>query len=248
MKIIPAIDIQNGNCVRLRQGDFSQETIFNNSPLDIAEKWVKDGAQRLHIVDLDGARLGEPINIDLISKICKTFPSIPVQIGGGIRDIETARKYFHAGASFIIIGTKAVEDPNFVKDLCSEFHKKIIIGIDAKNGEVATEGWVSNSKVNAISLSKKFEDFGVSEIVYTDIEKDGMMGGLNIKATVDLAKAINIPVIASGGVSSNDDLKKIINYEKFGISGVIVGRALYENKINIKEAKEILRNVKNAFN
>ena len=248
MKIIPAIDIQNGNCVRLRQGDFSQETIFNNSPLDIAKKWVKDGAQRLHIVDLDGARLGEPINIDLISKICKTFPSIPVQIGGGIRDIETARKYFHAGASFIIIGTKAVEDPNFVKDLCSEFHKKIIIGIDAKNGEVATEGWVSNSKVNAISLSKKFEDFGVSEIVYTDIEKDGMMGGLNIEATVDLAKEINIPVIASGGVSSNDDLKKIINYEKFGISGVIVGRALYENKINIKEAKEILRNVKNAFN
>ena len=248
MKIIPAIDIQNGNCVRLRQGDFSRETIFNNSPLDIAEKWVKDGAQRLHIVDLDGARLGEPINIDLISKICKTFPSIPVQIGGGIRDVETARKYINAGASFIIIGTKAVEDPNFVKDLCSEFHKKIIIGIDAKNGEVATEGWVSNSKVNAISLSKKFEDFGVSEIVYTDIEKDGMMGGLNIKATVDLAKEINIPVIASGGVSSNDDLKKIINYEKFGISGVIVGRALYENKINIKEAKEILRNVKNAVN
>ena len=248
MKIIPAIDIQNGNCVRLRQGDFSQETIFNNSPLDIAEKWVKDGAQRLHIVDLDGARLGEPINIDLISKICKTFPSIPVQIGGGIRDIETARKYINAGACFIIIGTKAVEDPNFVKDLCSEFHKKIIIGIDAKNGEVATEGWVSNSKVNAISLSKKFEDFGVSEIVYTDIEKDGMMEGLNIKATVNLAKEINIPVIASGGVSSNDDLKKIINYEKFGISGVIVGRALYENKINIKEAKEILRNVKNAFN
>ena len=248
MKIIPAIDIQNGNCVRLRQGDFSRETIFNNSPLDIAEKWVKDGAQRLHIVDLDGARLGEAINIDLISKICKTFPSIPVQIGGGIRDIETARKYFHAGASFIIIGTKAVEDPNFVKDLCSEFHKKIIIGIDAKNGEVATEGWVSNSKVNAISLSKKFEDFGVSEIVYTDIEKDGMMGGLNIEATVDLAKEINIPVIASGGVSSNDDLKKIINYEKFGISGVIVGRALYENKINIKEAREILRNEKNAVN
>ena len=248
MKIIPAIDIQNGNCVRLRQGDFSQETIFNNSPLDIAEKWVKDGAQRLHIVDLDGARLGEPINIDLISKICKTFPSIPVQIGGGIRDVETARKYINAGASFIIIGTKAVEDPNFVKDLCSEFHKKIIIGIDAKNGEVATEGWVSNSKVNAISLSKKFEDFGVSEIVYTDIEKDGMMGGLNIKATVNLAKEINIPVIASGGVSSNDDLKKIINYEKFGISGVIVGRALYENKINIKEAQEILRNAKNAAN
>ncbi len=248
MKIIPAIDIQNGNCVRLRQGDFSQETIFNNSPLDIAEKWVKDGAQRLHIVDLDGARLGEPINIDLISKICKTFPSIPVQIGGGIRDIETARKYINAGASFIIIGTKAVEDPNFVKDLCSEFHKKIIIGIDAKNGEVATEGWVSNSKVNAISLSKKFDDCGGSEIVYTVIEKVGLMKGLNIKATVDLAKEVNIPVIASGGVSCNDDLKIINGYEKYGISGVIIGRALYENKINIKEAQEILRNMKNVVN
>ena len=248
MKIIPAIDIQNGNCVRLKQGDFSQETIFNHSPLEIAEKWVKDGAQRLHIVDLDGARLGSPINIELISKICKTFPNVPIQIGGGIRNLETARKYINAGASFIIIGTKAVEDSDFVKDLCSEFHKKIIIGIDAKNGEVATEGWVSNSKVNAISLSKKFEDFGVSEIVYTDIEKDGMMKGLNIKATVDLAKEINIPVIASGGVSSNDDLKKINGYKKFGISGVIIGRALYENKINIKEAQEILRNMKNVIN
>ena len=248
MKIIPAIDIQNGNCVRLKQGDFSQETIFNHSPLEIAEKWVKDGAQRLHIVDLDGARLGSPINIELISKICKTFPNVPIQIGGGIRNLETARKYINAGASFIIIGTKAVEDSDFVKDLCSEFHKKIIIGIDAKNGEVATEGWVSNSKVNAISLSKKFEDFGVSEIVYTDIEKDGMMKGLNIKATVDLAKEINIPVIASGGVRSNDDLKKINGYERFGISGVIIGRALYENKINIKEAQEILRNMKNVIN
>ena len=248
MKIIPAIDIQNGNCVRLKQGDFSQETIFNHSPLEIAEKWVKDGAQRLHIVDLDGARLGSPINIELISKICKTFPNVPIQIGGGIRNLETARKYINAGASFIIIGTKAVEDSDFVKDLCSEFHKKIIIGIDAKNGEVATEGWVSNSKVNAISLSKKFEDFGVSEIVYTDIEKDGMMKGLNIKATVDLAKEINIPVIASGGVRSNDDLKKINGFEKFGISGVIIGRALYENKINIKEAQEILRNMKNVVN
>ena len=238
MKIIPAIDIQNGNCVRLRQGDFSQETIFNNSPLDIAEKWVKDGAQRLHIVDLDGARLGEPINIDLISKICKTFPSIPVQIGGGIRDIETARKYINAGASFIIIGTKAVEDPNFVKDLCSEFHKKIIIGIDAKNGEVATEGWVSNSKVNAISLSKKFEDFGVSEIVYTDIEKDGMMKGLNIKATVDLAKEINIPVIASGGVGNLNHLLEGI--ELGGASAVLAASIFHYGKHSIKEAKEYL--------
>ena len=151
MKIIPAIDIQDGNCVRLKQGDFSQETIFNHSPLEIAEKWVKDGAQRLHIVDLDGARLGSPINIELISKICKTFPNVPIQIGGGIRNLETARKYINAGASFIIIGTKAVEDSDFVKDLCSEFHKKIIIGIDAKNGEVATEGWVSNSKVKFTS-------------------------------------------------------------------------------------------------
>ena len=190
MKIIPAIDIQNGNCVRLKQGDFTKETIFHSSPIDMAQKWVDEGAERLHIVDLDGARLGSPINMAVISKICDKFPSIPVQIGGGIRDLETAEKYLSAGASFIIVGTKAVEDPNFIKILCSKFPKKVIVGIDAKNGEVATEGWLSISDKNAIDFAKIFENLGVAEIVYTDIEKDGMMKGLNIEATLDLAKIL----------------------------------------------------------
>ena len=239
MKIIPAIDIQNGNCVRLKQGDFTKETIFHSSPIDMAQKWVDEGAERLHIVDLDGARLGSPINMEVISKICDKFPSIPVQIGGGIRDLETAEKYLSAGASFIIVGTKAVEDPNFIKILCSKFPKKIIVGIDAKNGEVATEGWLSISDKNAIDFAKIFENLGVAEIVYTDIEKDGMMKGLNIKATLDLAKNVKIPIIASGGVSCIEDIYKIGAYTKSGISGIIIGRALYEKKFNIEEAKKV---------
>jgi phosphoribosylformimino-5-aminoimidazole carboxamide ribotide isomerase len=239
MKIIPAIDIQNGNCVRLKQGDFTKETIFHSSPIDMAQKWVDEGAERLHIVDLDGARLGSPINMAVISKICDKFPSIPVQIGGGIRDLETAEKYLSAGASFIIVGTKAVEDPNFIKILCSKFPNKVIVGIDAKNGEVATEGWLSISDKNAIDFAKIFENLGVAEIVYTDIEKDGMMKGLNIEATLDLAKNVKIPIIASGGVSCIEDIYKIGAYTKSGISGIIIGRALYEKKFNIEEAKKV---------
>jgi len=239
MKIIPAIDIQNGNCVRLRQGDFAQETIFDKNPLNIAQKWVDEGAERLHLVDLDGARLGSPINLDIISSICKKFPSVPIQIGGGIRDLETAENYLLAGATYIIIGTKAVEEPKFVTELCKIFPGNIIVGVDAKNGEVATDGWESVSDKNVIELSKEFENIGVSEIVYTDIEKDGMMKGLNVDATLNLAKSVNIPIIASGGVSCLDDIRKMKPYVGSGISGIIIGRALYEKTITIKEAKNI---------
>jgi|TARA_Y100000389_G_scaffold38371_1_gene32705 phosphoribosylformimino-5-aminoimidazole carboxamide ribotide isomerase len=239
MKIIPAIDIQNGNCVRLRQGDFSQETIFHDNPVNMAKKWVNEGAERLHLVDLDGARLGSPINIEIVSNICRNFPNIPIQIGGGIRDLDTANRYLETGASFIIIGTKAVEDPSFIKELCDNFPGKIIVGVDAKNGEVATDGWKSISNKNTIELSKEFEDYGVSEIVYTDIEKDGMMEGLNIDATLNLAKNVNIPIIASGGVSCIDDIHEMSAYVDSGISGIIIGRALYEKKISIEEAKKI---------
>ena len=239
MKIIPAIDIQNGNCVRLRQGDFAQETIFDKNPLNIAQKWVDEGAERLHLVDLDGARLGSPINLDIISSICKKFPNIPIQIGGGIRDLKTAENYLLAGATYIIIGTKAVEEPKFVKELCKIFPGNIIVGVDAKNGEVATDGWESVSDKNVIELSREFENIGVSEIVYTDIEKDGMMKGLNMDATLNLAKNVNIPIIASGGVSCLDDIRKMKPYVGSGISGIIIGRALYEKTITIKEAKNI---------
>ena len=239
MKIIPAIDIQNGNCVRLRQGDFSQETIFHDNPVDMARKWAEEGAERLHLVDLDGARLGSPVNIKIVSDICKSIPNIPIQIGGGIRDIETAEKYLETGASFIIIGTKAVEDQNFIKELCNKFPGKIIVGVDAKNGEVATDGWKSISNRNVVELSKEFEGYGVTEIVYTDIEKDGMMKGLNINATLNLAKNVNIPIIASGGVSCIEDINQISVHIGSGISGIIIGRALYEKKISIEEAKKI---------
>jgi len=239
MKIIPAIDIQNGNCVRLRQGDFAQETIFDKNPLNIAQKWVDEGAERLHLVDLDGARLGSPINLDIISSICKKFPNIPIQIGGGIRDLKTAENYLLAGATYIIIGTKAVEEPKFVKELCKIFPGNIIVGVDAKNGEVATDGWESVSDKNVFELSREFENIGVSEIVYTDIEKDGMMKGLNMDATLNLAKSVNIPIIASGGVSCLDDIRKMKPYVGSGISGIIIGRALYEKTITIKEAKNI---------
>jgi len=239
MKIIPAIDIQNGNCVRLRQGDFAQETIFDKNPLNIAQKWVDEGAERLHLVDLDGARLGSPINLDIISNICKKFPNIPIQIGGGIRDLKTAENYLLAGATYIIIGTKAVEEPKFVKELCKIFPGNIIVGVDAKKGAVATDGWGSVSDKNVIELSREFENIGVSEIVYTDIEKDGMMKGLNMDATLNLAKSVNIPIIASGGVSCLDDIRKMKPYVGSGISGIIIGRALYEKTITIKEAKNI---------
>lgn len=243
MKIIPAIDIQNGNCVRLKQGDFQKETIFHDSPLDMAQKWINDGAERLHLVDLDGARLGNPINIDVVSSICKKFPNIPIQIGGGIRNFETAEKYLKAGADFIIIGTKAVNDPNFIKQLCEKFPGKIIVGIDAKNNEVAIEGWKSISSKNAISLAEEFEEYGVSEIIYTDIEKDGMMQGLNIEATINLASNITIPVIASGGVSCLEDIQSISSHQGSGISGIIIGRALYEKKFNIEDAKNVFKNI-----
>ena len=243
MKIIPAIDIQNGNCVRLKRGDFQKETIFHSSPLDMAQKWVNDGAERLHLVDLDGARLGSPININVVSSICKKFPNIPIQIGGGIRNFETAEKYLKAGANFIIIGTKAVKEPDFIKQLCMKFPGKIIVGIDAKNSEVATEGWKSISSKNALSLAKEFEEYGVAEIVYTDIEKDGMMKGLNIEATINLASNISIPVIASGGVSCLEDIQEISLYGKLGITGIIIGRALYEKKFNIKDAKDLFKKI-----
>ena len=243
MKIIPAIDIQNGNCVRLKQGDFQKETIFHSSPLDMAQKWVNDGAERLHLVDLDGARLGSPININVVSSICKKFPNIPIQIGGGIRNFETAERYLKAGANFIIIGTKAVKEPDFIKQLCMKFPGKIIVGIDAKNSEVATEGWKSISSKNALSLAKEFEEYGVSEIIYTDIEKDGMMKGLNIEATINLASNISIPVIASGGVSCLEDIQEISLYGKLGITGIIIGRALYEKKFNIRDAKDLFKKI-----
>ena len=236
MLLLPAIDLKDGQCVRLRQGRMEDTTVFSNSPVDTATRWVEAGAKRLHLVDLNGAFDGAPVNNSAVEAIAKKFPDLPIQIGGGIRDAETVQAYLDAGVSYCIIGTKAVEDPNFVKDLCKQFPGHIIVGIDAKDGMVATDGWAEVSSVSAIELAKQFEEAGVVAIVYTDISRDGMMKGVNIDATVELAKSINIPVIASGGVTDMDDIINLCKVENFGITGTILGRSIYEGAIDLAEA------------
>ncbi len=232
---IPAIDLKDNKCVRLEQGLMDKATIFSDNPVEMARKWVDAGCERLHIVDLDGAFAGKPVNAKSISDIVKAFPNIPVQIGGGIRDIKTAKYYIDLGVKYIIIGTQAVKQPEFIKELCDIYPNNIIVGIDAKDGMVATEGWAETSDVSAIDLAKKFENLGVCAIVYTDIARDGMMKGVNIKQTEELANAVNIPIIASGGVSSMKDVANLVN-SKSNIFGAIIGRAIYDGVIDLKEA------------
>lgn len=236
MLLLPAIDLKDGQCVRLRQGRMEDTTVFSDSPVDTATRWVEAGAKRLHLVDLNGAFDGVPVNNSAVEAIAKKFPALPIQIGGGIRDAKTVQAYLDAGVQYCIIGTKAVEDPDFVKDLCKQFPGHIIVGIDAKNGMVATDGWAEVSSVSAIELAKDFEEAGVVAIVYTDISRDGMMKGVNVEATVTLAKSINIPVIASGGVTNMDDIKNLCAVEDAGIMGTILGRSIYEGTIDLAEA------------
>lgn len=237
MILIPAIDLKDGKCVRLKQGRMDDTTVFSDNPVDMAARWVDAGARRLHLVDLNGAFAGEPVNGEVIHAIAERFPDIPVQIGGGIRTAETVKAYLDAGVSYCIIGTKAVQEPSFVVNLCQQFPDHIIVGIDAKNGMVATEGWAEVSSVSAIDLAKQFEAAGVSSIVYTDIARDGMMQGVNIEQTAQLASSINIPVIASGGMTNMDDVKAVLAAESQGVMGAILGRSIYEGTINLAEAQ-----------
>ncbi len=236
MIVIPAIDLKQGKCVRLKQGLMEESTVFSDDPVAMAGKWVEQGCQRLHLVDLDGAFAGQPVNADIIEDICATYPDTPVQIGGGIRNLETAEAYLEAGAKYVIIGTQAVKQPEFVTELCVEFPDSVIVGIDAKDGKVAIQGWAEGSDQQAEDLAKQFEDDGVHAIVYTDISRDGMMQGVNVQATARLAEAVDIPVIASGGVASMDDIHRLAEVRDSGIAGVIVGRALYEGTIDLNEA------------
>lgn len=238
MLLIPAIDLKDGQCVRLRQGRMEDSTVFSNSPVDTATRWVEAGARRLHLVDLNGAFDGVPVNNAAVEAIADKFPDLPIQIGGGIRDAETVKAYLDVGVSYCIIGTKAVEDPDFVKSLCKRFPGHIIVGIDAKNGMVATDGWAEVSSVSAIDLARQFEQAGVSAIVYTDISRDGMMQGVNVEATEELAKSISIPVIASGGVTDMNDIKRLCEVESAGIFGTILGRSIYEGTIDLAEAQQ----------
>ncbi len=238
MLVIPAIDLKDGQCVRLKQGRMDDSTVFGSDPVAMAQRWVDAGARRLHLVDLNGAFAGEPINGEAVKAIARANPTLPIQIGGGIRSAEIIEAYLSAGVSYVIIGTKAVKDPQFVTDMCKRFPGKIIVGIDAQDGMVATDGWADVSSVNAIDLARQFAGDGVSSIVYTDIARDGMMQGVNVEATVALAEACGIPVIASGGVTNMDDIRALKAVAARGILGAITGRAIYEGTLDLAQAQQ----------
>jgi phosphoribosylformimino-5-aminoimidazole carboxamide ribotide isomerase len=238
MLLIPAIDLKDGHCVRLKQGDMDQSTTFSEDPTQMALKWVEQGARRLHLVDLNGAFAGKPQNKTAIKAILKAVgDDIPVQLGGGIRDLDTIEKYIDAGMRYVIIGTAAVKNPGFLKDACSAFGGHIIVGLDAKDGKVATDGWSKLTGHEVIDLGKKFEDYGVESIIYTDIGRDGMLSGINIEATVKLAQALTIPVIASGGLSNMKDIESLCAVEDEGVQGVICGRAIYSGDLDFAQAQ-----------
>jgi len=238
MIIIPAVDIKNGRCVRLLQGRMDSETVFSNDPAAMARRWQDEGAEIIHVVDLDGAVGRRPQNMDAIRKIIKTV-NIPVQIGGGIRTKETIRMYMDIGAGKVIIGTEAIRNPALVEAACREFPDQIVVGIDARKGKVAIEGWTETTAVDASDLAKTFENSGVAAINFTDIHRDGMQTGPNIEETRRLAESVSIPVVASGGVSTIDDVINLIPLKKVGVAGVITGKALYEGTLKLKEAIEI---------
>lgn len=239
MLVIPAIDIKDGKCVRLKQGNMSEETVYAEDPVAMAQKWVSEGARRLHIVDLDGAVRGAPVNADIIHRIVDSCPETPIQVGGGIRDEDTVDVYIQAGVRYVIIGTQAIKEPHLISDLCSEFPTHIIIGLDARDGKVAIEGWSKLSRHDAINMAQRFVNDGVEGIIYTDISRDGMMQGVNIEATVSLAESVNIPVIASGGISNIEDIRKLASESGSGIIGTIVGRAFYEGVLDFATAQQV---------
>jgi len=237
--VIPAIDLKDGKCVRLRQGRMDDVTVFSDDPVETAGRWVKAGARRLHIVDLNGARSGAPVNAEAIEAIIKAYPDLPVQVGGGIRDEDTIETYINLGVRYVILGTKAVNAPHFVSDVCAEFPTHIIVGLDAKDGKVAIDGWSKLSGHDVVDLARKFQDMGVEAIIYTDIGRDGMMTGVNVDATVKLANAITIPVIASGGITNLDDIRRLCAVADDGIVGAITGRAIYEGTLDFAEAQKL---------
>ena len=235
MIIIPAIDLKNGKCVRLLQGEMDKETVFFDNPASAALKWEKDGAKLIHVVDLDGAMEKHPKNLDSIKSILKAV-NVPIQVGGGIRNEKTIKMFLDIGVKRVIIGTEAIKNPKLVKEACTKFPGQIIVGIDARNGYVAVEGWTETTQIKAVDLAQQFEDCGVAAINFTDILKDGMESGPNIEQTRQLAQGISIPVVASGGVSTIEDIKNLIPLEKAGVVGVITGKALYTNSLDLKDA------------
>lgn len=239
MLIIPAIDLKDGHCVRLRQGLMNDSTVFSEDPVAMARKWVAAGARRLHLVDLNGAFAGEPVNGAVVNAIAEAFPDLPIQIGGGVRDLATIEAYIKAGVSYVILGTMAVKEPRFVVEACQAFPERIIVGLDAKDGYVATDGWAEVSHFKATDLAERFEGDGVSAIIYTDIARDGMMQGVNVEATLTMARASSIPVIASGGITTINDVRALAAHAGDGIFGAITGRAIYEGTLDLAEAQSM---------
>jgi phosphoribosylformimino-5-aminoimidazole carboxamide ribotide isomerase len=239
MLLIPAIDLKDGKCVRLRQGRMEDETVFSDDPVAMAGRWIAAGARRLHIVDLNGAFAGHPRNAPVVHAIAETYPDVPIQVGGGIRDEETIEAYLEAGVQYVIIGTKAVTAPHFVSDVCSEFPGHIIVGLDARDGRVAVDGWSKLSSHDVLDLARHFEQDGVEAIVYTDINRDGMLSGVNVDATVRLARVIHVPVIASGGIRTLDDVRALCGVADEGIIGAITGRAIYEGTLDFAEGQRL---------
>ena len=239
MLVIPAIDLKDGQCVRLKQGRMDDATSYGDDPVAMAARWVKAGARRLHLVDLNGAFEGKPVNGEAVTAIARAYPDLPIQIGGGIRSAETIEHYLAAGVSYVIIGTKAVKEPDFVGEMCRAFPGHVIVGLDARDGYVATDGWAEVSTLKATELAKRFANDGVSSIVYTDIARDGMMQGVNVEATAALARDGGLPVIASGGVTNLGDIKALCEMADSGILGAITGRAIYEGSLDVSEAQQL---------
>ena len=240
MIIIPAIDLKEERCVRLSQGRMDQETIYSENPIEMAKHWESKGAERLHVVDLNGAVTGKPYHRALIEEMVRSI-HIPVEIGGGIRDLATIEGYIHSGVEWVILGTAALRNRHLLTEACHQFPGKVILGIDAKGGKVAVEGWKEVASMEAIELVKQFEGIGLSSIIFTDIERDGMSTGLNFESTRDLSQATSIPVIASGGVSRIEDIKHLLELEQDGVIGVIIGRALYTGRFDLEEAIRIVK-------
>ena len=238
MLLIPAIDLKDGHCVRLRQGDMNEATVFSEDPAAMARKWLELGARRLHLVDLNGAFAGKPRNEAAIKAIVNEVGAqIPVQIGGGIRDLDTIERYLDSGIAYVIIGTAAVKNPGLLHDACGAFPGQVIVGLDARDGKVATDGWSKLTGHDVLDLGRKFEGYGVEAIIYTDIGRDGMLGGVNIEATVRLARGLTVPVIASGGVSALEDIDRLCDVEGEGIEAAIVGRAIYDGTLDFSAAQ-----------
>lgn len=235
MIIIPAIDLKDGRCVRLAQGDFSRVTVYSDDPVGIAKKWQENGAERIHVIDLDGSLRGSPRNMDVIRDIVAEV-GLPIEVGGGIRDMNTIGTYIGMGVKWVILGTMALRDKGFVRKACQTFKGEIILGMDANEGKVSIQGWTEQTSESAVDIAKGYEGYGLAAIIYTDIKRDGMETGVNIEATRELAQSVDIPIIASGGVSGTEDIRRLREVEKFGVIGVIIGRALYSGAVSLKEA------------